>query len=193
MFIIGITGSFGTGKTTVAQVLRKLGAKVIDADRIAREAMNPGTKVYRRIVTLFGKRILAEGAAAIDRKKLADLVFTSKRNLAVLCKIVHPVVIQKIKKYIRESRKKGIKVIAIDAPLLIEAGLTSIVDVLVVVKADKKTQFQRLGKRDFTQAEITQRIASQLPLKKKLQRADYVVDNSKTKPYMVRQVKNIWK
>ncbi|MFA5147038.1 MAG: dephospho-CoA kinase [Candidatus Omnitrophota bacterium] len=189
MKTIGLTGSFGTGKTFAASVFRRLGADVIDADRIAHRALKKGSPAYKKTVRLFGKEILGRNGD-IDRKRLAGIVFGNPGKLALLNRIVHPVVTSRIKE--RISAGKRIKVI--DAPLLIEARLTGLVDMLIVVKASRKAQIERCAKKfGMTETEITKRIRSQMPLQRKIEMADLVIDNSGTRSETRKQIMKLWR
>jgi len=192
--IIGLTGSFGSGKSTVAGIFAAYGARVIDADKIARAAVRRGSKVYKKIVSSFGSRVLAEGKA-IDRRKLAGLVFNDPKQLKRLNAIIHPEVIRIIKAKIN-SIKKG--VLVLDAPLLLEANLKRMLDCLVVVKISRDKQFSRLVKRtSLKRADILKRIKSQISQKMKLRFADFIINNSGSLANTRKQVaqirRKLWK
>ena len=188
--VIGLTGGFGTGKTFVASIFRSMGAKVLDADKIAHEVIRKGTPEYRRIVKLFGRTILT-GKAEIDRKKLGKVVFSDAGLLRKLSVIVHPKVIKKIKRSVENARKD--EIVVIDAPLLIEANLNRLVDKLVVVKCSKRRQIERCQEKSCMQKkEISRVIKSQMPLKRKTAMADIVIDNSRTKAHTKEQVRKVW-
>lgn len=191
--IIGITGGFGTGKTTVAKAFKALGAKVLDADRVAHKALKRGAASYEKIVKVFGRHILNR-FKKIDRAKLAHRVFRNKKSLSKLCGIIHPIVIAEIKKSIKKiSDSKSTSPVVIDAPLLIEARLHNITDYLIVVKTSRATQIKRaMRKTGFAADEIIRRIKSQIPLNKKIQMADYVIDNEGRKNDIKKIVKKIW-
>lgn len=190
MTIIGLTGSFGTGKTFVASVFRSLGAKVIDADDIAHGTIAKDAPAYRKVVAYFGTEVLGR-SGEIDRRKLASIVFSSKAKLAKLNGIVHPEVIRKIKNEIKTAGNDA--VVVLDAPLLIEARLSDIVDMLVVVKCSKKRQIQRcIRKFRIKKQEVLKRIRSQMSMKKKMEMADFVVLNDGPKRQAREQVKKIW-
>lgn len=187
---MGITGSFGSGKTTVARQFFSLGAKIIDADKIAHKIIKPGNKIYRKIIRVFGKNILKNGKT-VDRQKLSSVVFNNKNALKKLNRIMHPEIIRVIRKCIKSSRAK---IIVLDAPLLIEAGLRGPVDKLIVVKINRKKQLERLIKKtSLSRADILKRIHHQMPLSRKTNLADFVIDNSGTIKETKRQVKNICK
>ena len=139
MKVIGLTGSFGTGKTFVASIFKSLGGKVLDADKEAHDVIKKGRRAYRRIIGTFGRGILNKNGI-IERRKLADIVFARKENLVKLNRIVHPEVIKAIKRGIMDARED---IVIIDAPLLIEVNLMSMVDYLIVVKASWKNQIKR--------------------------------------------------
>lgn len=188
---IGVTGGLGTGKTFVASVFKAMGAKVLDADRIAHGSLKKGSRPYKRIVKSFGPDILNK-RGMIDRKRLAALVFGDSKSLKRLEGIIHPEVIRHIRQKISGARPKD--VIVIDAPLLIEAGLLNIVDKLVVVTSSRKNQIKRaIAKFRITEEECAKRIYSQMPLEKKARLADFVMNNDGPKEKTKRKVKKIWK
>ncbi len=189
--IIGLTGSFGTGKTLVASEFRSLGARVLDADKIAHDVIRAGTGAYRKIVTVFGPGILGKGRA-ISRKKLAAVVFADKKKLGLLNGIIHPEVIAEIKEGIRKFSRRG--VVVIDAPLLVEAGLVGLVDILVVVRCSRKRQIERcMDKFNMEKNDVLKRIRGQVSLGKKVAMADFVINNDKSKNETLKQVRAIWR
>ncbi len=175
--IVGLTGGFGTGKSTVARMLRSSGAKVIDADRLSHGLIKPRGEVYRGIIRLFGKGICGE-KGIISRRKLGEIVFKDKSSLVKFNKIMHPAIISLMKRQIKDAKEY---VVVMDAPLLFEAGLEKIVDKVVVVKARVDNQIRRAQiKSALSKADIILRIKSQIPLKVKLRLADFVIDNNGT-------------
>jgi dephospho-CoA kinase len=188
--ILGVTGSFGSGKTTVARQLSAFGAKIIDADKIAHRIIKPGNRIYERIVKTFGNGILKNGKT-IDRHKLSCIVFNNKNALKKLNSIMHPEIIRITRRQIKTARSR---VVVLDVPLLIEAGLENIVDRLIVVKVNRKKQIERLlDKTSLSRTSILKRIHRQIPLSKKVRLADFVIDNSGTFGETKRQVENICK
>lgn len=186
--VIGVTGNFGSGKTTVANILRACAATVIDADRISRRFLAYGTPTYRRIIRIFGRKILKKDRT-IDRAKLAALVFRNKKMLDKLNRLIHPQVIRMIKGKIRSAKSS---MIVLDAPLLIEAGLKEMVDKLIVVKISRKEQIRRLrAKTGLGKKEILQRIKAQLAQSKKARLADFIIDNNATIAQTKKQVEEI--
>lgn len=190
MKVIGLTGSFGTGKTFVASIFKELGGRVLDADKIAHHFLARRSPAYRRIVAEFGDAIL-NSRGDIDHRALAGIVFKDRAKLKKLNAIIHPEVIRAIKRDIARYKNK---VVVVDAPLLVEAKLTGIVDLLVVVTCSRKRQVERC-KRKFgmTKGDINRRIRSQMPLKKKAAMADYIVNNDGAKAETRRQVAAIWR
>ncbi len=190
MTIIGLTGGFGTGKSFVASVFKALGAEVIDADRLAANALKKEKRAYKRIVAAFGEDIL-NARGNIDRRLLGKKVFSDPKKVATINRIVHPEVIRDIKEAVRRSRKGTV---VIDAPLLVEAGLAGYVDTLVVVKASRKNQIKRCTKKfGITPGDVLRRIRSQIPLKMKMRLADFVIDNNGTKSRTKKEAIKIWR
>lgn len=190
MRIVGLTGGFGTGKSFVASVFRKLGANVIDADKLGHKALRKGSITYKKVVAVFGNKIL-DSYHLISRKALADVVFANKKNLAKLNSIVHPGIIKDIRG--RICKAPSSEILIIDAPLICETNITGLMNVLIVVKASKSKQVERRSKKfGMCQKDVCKRIARQMPLNKKIRAADYVVDNDGTKEETKKQVRKIW-
>ncbi len=175
--ILGVTGGFGTGKSTVVKYFKRFGAKVIDADKIARNLLNPGTDVYRKAIDIFGKGILKNNKS-IDRVKLAGIVFNDNTLLKRLNKLVHPEVKKIIKQEIARAPEKRV---VLDVPLLFEAKMGNLVDRIIVVKASRAKQIERLcNKASLRKQDILKRINAQMSLSDKVRLADFVIDNSST-------------
>jgi len=191
--VVGVTGSVGTGKSTVAQMFSALGAVVIDADRLAHEVMEPKRLAWRRIVRTFGSEIVNDDQT-INRKALADRVFQDERARRALEAIVHPPVIRRVKQHLRRlSRNRRIRMVVLDVPLLVETGTDALVDALVVVTAPVHVQQNRLIKRGWSAAEAARRTSAQWDLSAKAALADYVVDNADGFAHTRRQVREVWK
>ena len=192
MLSVGITGSFGTGKSTVAWMFARQGAKVLDADEIVHELMAPRGKCFKAVLRQFGPGILQHGR--IDRKKLAGLVFADPDKLKKLENIIHPAVKREIQQRLKELAKHTEnRIVAVEVPLLLEAGWTHLVDSVIVVTANRSAQLKRIQSRQrMVKEEIFRRIQSQMPLKEKIKMADFVVDNSRDLRKTKNQVKNIW-
>jgi len=192
--ILGVTGTFGSGKSTVANMFKSFGAELIDADKIAHRVIRPGSEIYKKIINAFSRSILKKNKT-IDRKKIAKVVFKDKKLLQKLNRIIHPEVIKIIENQICASTKD---IVVLDAPLLIEAGLKRLVDKLIVVSIHKKKQIERaLKKASLSEADILKRIKAQIPLKDKIRLADFVIDNSstigKTRKQVVSIRRSVWK
>ena len=179
MITIGLTGSFGTGKSTVARMFARYGAVVIDADAIVHEELKMNGKACAKVVKVFGKDVVS--GQGIDRRRLADIVFRDPKKLKQLTSIVHPIVLKEVQARIRKLKKESkVRMVVVDAPLLIEAGWHSWLDYLIVVKASLDLQIRRLSaQRKITKAEILRRLKSQLPIRQKINMADIVIDNRK--------------
>lgn len=193
-FILAVTGSFGSGKSTVAGFLRSSGVKVIDADKIAHALFEPGKGAYRKVVRVFGRRVIGP-SGQIDRKALAAAVFSDQKALKQLNRITHPEILRAIAAVIKRTPQRAV---VLEAPLLFEAGLRPEVDAVIVVKASRKEIIKRIAKqRSLDRSEVFRRLASQLPLSYKVRRADFVIDNSgplgKTKRRVKRIRRMLWK
>jgi len=188
--IIGVTGSFGSGKTAVAGMFKRLGAYVIDADEVCRSLTAPGKGVYEKVVRCFGGSILKKDMA-IDRKKLGNIVFKKKTDLSKLNKIIHPEAIKVFEEMVRASKNR---LVIIDAALLVESGYYKKTDRLIVVRTNKDRQVKRIMRaKGMKRSDVLRMIGMQAPLKKKLALADFIIDNSGSKKQTLFQVKRIWK
>jgi len=179
LVVVGLTGGIATGKSTVSRILADAGARIIDADKIAREVVAPGALAYDAIIRAFGKSILlADGP--IDRKRLGQLIFNDPHQKAILDAIVHPKVFGQLKKQIAEyAGQRPNLVIIMDIPLLFETGAHEDLTEIVVVYVPESIQLKRLMKRDgIDQNEAMARIRSQMPIDMKRQKATFVIDNS---------------
>ena len=179
MVIAGLTGGIATGKSTVAGIFASAGARVVDADRIARDAVRPGTAVHADIVAHFGAGILlADGA--VDRKQLAAVIFGDPAEQRALERMVHPQVKRQIALQLNRLRREAPDSVAIvDVPLLFETGMDRGLPVTILVYAPEAIQVRRLIARDgLTQAQARARIRAQMPIEEKRARAAVVIDNS---------------
>ncbi|MGE5590601.1 MAG: dephospho-CoA kinase [Bacillota bacterium] len=178
MIVIGLTGGIATGKSTVTAALRDLGVPVIDADQVARQVVEPGQPALDEIVAAFGPDLLRDDGR-LDREKLASLVFADGAARQRLNSITHPHILRAIDRQRQEAAAAGQRVLALDVPLLFEAGMDRSVDRVWVVTASPSQQLQRLMGRDgLTAEEARRRVESQMPLEEKIRRADAVIDNS---------------
>lgn len=193
MYRIGLTGGIATGKSTVSETLRRLGAYVIDADSIAREMVMPGQPAYQDIVEHFGKNVLLANGE-INRPWLAEQIFNDAAKRQLLNELTHPRVIERIETIIQALAADDYsQPIVLDIPLLIEAGMVDTVDQVWLVVTDTDTQLQRLMQRDgLTAAKAELRIAAQMPLAEKVQFAHRIIDNSGSLPDTEHAVRNLW-
>ena len=173
--IVGLTGGIASGKSTVSSFFKKLGLEIIDADEVAKEVSQKKDTV-ERIVKVFGKDILGSDGQVI-REKLRKKAFENRELLKNLNEIVHPQVIDVFKKKKEENSEKTI--IIFDIPLLYEAGMENLCDKVIVVYAEKELQTKRIMKRDNNTRELAEKIIeAQMPMEKKIRKADIVINNN---------------
>ncbi len=179
MLKVGLTGGIATGKTTVGGMFAELGCRLIDADQISRELFEPGQPVHAAVVAEFGQRILTP-AGAIDRRTLGDIVFKNPELRQKLNDLVHPAVIERQQRWLKEVETVAPDGIAIvEAALMIEVGTYRNYDKLIVVGCSREIQKERLRQRtDLSEKQIESRVASQMPFEEKVKYADYVIDTS---------------
>jgi len=192
MIIVGLTGSVGTGKSTVANSFKELGAYVIDWDELAREVVRPHSKAWKEIVEHFEKNVLNEDLT-INRQKLAEIVFSDKEKLEKLNQIVHPEVFEEDERITNEIRSIDPDALIIkDIPLLLELTRPVFVDKIVVVSASEQTQLRRLEEKGMSREDAQNRIKSQFPLEEKIKSADFVINNDGSLEETKRQVGEIY-
>lgn len=179
MLKVGLTGSIAVGKTFVCSVFEELGCYVLDADRVAREVVEPGTQGLASIVESFGAEVLTE-TGSLDRAKLGSIVFADEEKRLMLNSIVHPLVFESQNEWLRAREKDDPDGIAIvDAALMIESGGYKRYDRLIVVWCEPAIQLKRLMLRDKMSAgDAERRIASQMPQEEKKRHADHLIDTS---------------
>ena len=189
MILVGLTGGVATGKSTVAKIFKRCGAVVIDADELARRVVEPGKPAWRDIVKLFEKTVFNPDRS-LDRQALGSIVFRNRAKLRQLEHIIHPRVAREQQKLVRRVAKRNPHAVVIyEVPLLFEAGVDKRVDQTIVVTADRKTQISRLKKRNgLSRTEALRRISNQMPLAKKIQRADHVLNGTLSPPSLRKQV-----
>jgi dephospho-CoA kinase len=195
VLIIGLTGGIVSGKSTVARMFKDLGAKIVDADKLGHKVILPQGAAWKRIIKIFGKDILQKDQT-INREKLGKIVFANQNLLKKLNKITHPEIIKLIKKEIslaKDNSKEEKKILIIDAALIYETKIDRLMDKIIVVYLDEEEQLKRLIKRNnLSEKEALQKIKSQIPLKEKIEIADYVIDNSNSLDKTKEQVETIW-
>ena len=179
VIIAGLTGGIASGKSTVSRFLSEAGARIIDADKIARAVVAPGFPAYDEIVSFFGDTVLLPDGK-IDRKRLGDIIFNDPDKKARLDAIVHPRVIERATQIIADTASQSPDAVVImDVPLLFEAGMEKGLAEVIVVYAPASTQLQRLMLRDGIDEQAAMaRIQSQMSIEEKCKRATVVIDNS---------------
>jgi len=175
MKVIGLTGGIGSGKSTVSKFLAELEAVIIDADKVGHEVLENDSEAWQQVVDAFGRHIVTPDGE-IDRKKLGRIVFKSPEALSRLNRIMHPRIYDAVKAQLGQHQKQGANVVVVEAPLLIEAGWTSLVDEVWVTTAPRATVLKRLEQMGLSRAESLARIRSQLPAKERVKHAEVVID-----------------
>lgn len=193
MKVIGLTGGIGSGKSTVSQFLAELGAVVLNADEVGHEAFRPDTETWRQVVAAFGRQIVTPDGN-IDRKKLGNIVFGNPESLSRLNQIMHPQMYDMIKAQLKEYRQQGTRVVVLEAPLLLEAGWTPLVDEVWATTASEATVLKQLEERSgMSQAESLTRIRSQLPAAERVRHADVVINTDCDLDELKSKVKELWR
>jgi dephospho-CoA kinase len=179
VIVAGLTGGIASGKSTVAAMFEEAGARLIDADRLARDAVRKGSPAFHDIVAHFGKAVLL-GDGEIDRKRLAAVIFNDTAEQRALERIVHPQVKKEVARQLDLIRQQDPEaLVVVDIPLLFEAGMDQGLDAIIVVYVPKKVQRERLMARDaLAEPEACARIRAQMPIEKKKFLATFVIDNS---------------
>ncbi|MGM0602927.1 MAG: dephospho-CoA kinase [Bacillota bacterium] len=179
MVIIGLTGGIASGKSTAAEYLSTKNAEIVDADKISHQITAKGKKGWKLIKNEFGEGILKEDGE-IDRRELGNIIFNSREKKELLESILHPLIIEEMKKKAQKIMSEGKNVIFM-APLLFETGLDRFCDQIWVINAGREKQIKRIKNRDgLSTEEAEKRIDSQLPIQKKIAGADVVIDNNGT-------------
>ena len=192
MLLVGLTGNIASGKSTVAQLLSERGATIIDADVLARRAVERGTSAFDAILHRWGTSILAPDGH-LDRGALRRAVFGNPRELEALNDIVHPEVERLRRQRIEEARGRGDRIVVCDIPLLFEKKMADRFDRIVLVDAPRPLRLERLVEdRGLRETEAMDMIVSQMPAELKRARADFVIDNSSTLTELERRVADIW-
>ncbi|RDW21594.1 dephospho-CoA kinase [Oceanobacillus chungangensis] len=189
--VIGLTGSIASGKSTVSLMFDDFKIPVIDADKVARDVVEPSKPAYKGIVAEFGEAILREDQT-LDRKRLGSIIFSDDEKRLTLNSIVHPEVRKKMIAERDALIAEGERCIVLDIPLLFESNLTALVDKTIVVYVDEHVQLQRLMERDgLEEQESKQRIASQFPVKEKAKLANAIINNNGSKQESYEQLEKI--
>ena len=192
MLLIGLTGNIASGKSTVAQLLSERGATIIDADVLARRAVERGSSAFDAIVRRWGTSVLAPDGH-LDRAALRRVVFGHPKELEALNDIVHPEVERLREMRINEARQRGDRIVVCDIPLLFEKKMAERFDRIILVDAPRPLRLERLVEdRGLRETEAMDMIAAQMPAELKLARADFVIDNASTLTQLEQRVNDVW-
>jgi len=188
MRVIGLTGGIGCGKSLAAQYFAELGALVIDADQLARAAIERGSDGFDEVVALFGDSVLKDGN--IDRRALGELIFKDPKAKAQLENIIHPFVRREFEGAV--ASLKGDEVLVYEIPLLVETKAHERFDVVITVESEMENRIARLRGRGMHISEIEGRIAAQATREQRIEVADFLIENDGSEDELLRQVENIW-
>lgn len=188
MRVIGLTGGIGCGKSLAAQYFSELGALVIDADQLARAAIERGSQGFDEAVSIFGDSILNNGD--IDRRALGEIVFKDPDAKRKLEGIIHPYVRQQFEEAV--SSLKADETLIYEIPLLVETGAQDRFDLVITVESEIENRISRLRQRGMHISEIEARIAAQASREQRVEIADFLIENDGTEDELLRQVENIW-
>lgn len=186
--MIGLTGGIGCGKSLAAQYFAELGAMVIDADQLARAAIERGSDGFDEVVTIFGDGILKDGN--IDRRALGDLIFKDPTAKEKLENIIHPFVRREFEEAV--ASLKGDQLLVYEIPLLVETNSHERFDVVITVESEMENRIARLRGRGMHISEIEGRIAAQATREQRIEIADFLIENDGSEDELLRQVENIW-
>jgi dephospho-CoA kinase len=192
MLVIGLTGSIGTGKSEAARQLEILGASIISADQVGHEAYTPNTEAWEQVVVAFGDDILQDDKD-IDRRKLGAIVFSDPSQLEKLNAIMHPRMARMVSDKIEVLRGQGVKVVVVEAALLFEAGWDTLVEEVWVTDSSEDIVVGRLKERNgLSEEEAKKRINSQMNRAERIERSDFVIDNSSDMVGLESAIKELW-
>lgn len=188
MLVVGLTGGIGSGKSHVAGYFADLGARVIDADQLAREVVERGTDGFDEVVSTFGDSVLLNGD--LDRRALADLVFADEDAKRKLEGIIHPRVRRAFEERVNDLKESEILIYEI--PLLVETGGAERFDFVITVESDIESRRERLGKRGMLPSQIEARIHAQASAQARTAVANYVILNNSSEDFLLREVEHLW-
>ena len=192
MLVIGLTGSIGTGKSEAARQLEILGASIISADQVGHEAYTPNTEAWEQVVAAFGDDILQDDKD-IDRRKLGAIVFSDPSQLEKLNAIMHPRMARMVSDKIEVLRGQGVKVVVVEAALLFEAGWDTLVEEVWVTDSSEDIVVGRLKERNgLSEEEAKKRINSQMGRAERIERSDFLIDNSSDMAGLESAIKELW-
>lgn len=190
MFVIGITGGIGCGKSLAANVCKDKGLPIIDADEISKQLTSVQGKAIPEIVEVFGDNILSKDGS-LNRNAMSKIVFKNKKSLDVLSSIVHKYVIEEIKQEVEKYSKQKIKAIALDVPIPVKDGFLNLCDQIWVIWADEQLRIQRLHLRGMDEIEAKRRMSCQMTKDEYEKIADIVIYNNGSKEEFVTKVEEI--
>ena len=192
MFVIGLIGGIGSGKSSVSAILNSLGVDVIDADKVGHEAYTPDSEGWRKVISAFGQDIVGP-ENEIDRKKLGSIVFSDPSEMEKLNKLMHPIIHDLVEEKIQNLADQGINVVVLEAAILIEANWQDLTDEIWLAKANREVVIERVQLRNnFSREEIIKRIESQMSNNDPEKHADIVIDNDGTIEQLEETVKTLW-
>lgn len=190
--VVAVTGEIGAGKTTLAQLFEEWGGELISGDEIGWELLEPGEPTYEEIIRRYGRVILDDGRE-INREKLGKRVFSSPQELQWYNALMHPELLLRMRARIEEAKRRS-AVVVVDAALIVEWGIESDFEKLVVVVADEEKRIRRMKARGgLDDQDVRDRMAAQLPRAEKIKNADWVVDNSGTMDELRTEAERIWR
>jgi dephospho-CoA kinase len=192
MKIIGLTGGIGSGKSTVAAILKELGATIIDLDKVGHQVLNPGTAGWRETVQAFGQQILSP-YGTVDRQKLAQIVFDNPEALQTLNRITHPKIDDEVQSRIRKFEAQGTDVVVIEAALINAVSWASQAAQIWVIKSAKETTLNRLKERGMNEAESLARMGAQSPAEEYIKQGLIIISNDGTIEELKSKVVKMWK
>ena len=192
MLVIGLTGNIGSGKSTVAQLLSERGATIVDADVLARRAVERGTPAYDKIVRRWGTAVLAPDRQ-LDRAALRRVVFSDQAQLEELNRTVHPEVERLRQRLLEDARQRGDRIVVCDIPLLFEKHMAHNFDRIILVDAPRPLRLERLVRdRGLRETEAMDMIAAQMPAELKRAGADFIIENDSTLNTLEERVAEVW-
>jgi dephospho-CoA kinase len=194
MLVVGVTGGIGSGKSTVSRMMADLGARVLDADMIARKVLEDDPGLLARLTRTYGEDILTPDGS-LDRRELGRRAFRDRSAREQLDRLMHPPILARTRQHLDRMRKQGYEgIVVLDAALLVECRALDLVDLLVVVTAPERLRHRRLRKdRGLSEEEIRARAAAQLPIEEKISRADEVIVNDGSREALGRKVERLWR
>lgn len=192
MKVLGLTGGIACGKSTIARMLKEMGANVIDADKIAHELAEPGEPLYNAYLEHFGEEILLEDKS-LNRREIAIRIYNDPMEREWIDNAAHPIIQRKVEEEIERFREMGEKAVVIDVPLLFETGWQKYADVVWVAYVNRELQIKRLKKRDrIGRANAEKRLNAQMPIEEKKKLADVVICNENTLEDLNKEVSEAW-